>query len=315
MRRRKQRPARARPARASAPQPGTPEALDAACDAIANRAFAPELPSTLWHYTTREGLEGILSTRKLWATDYRAQKTDELEFRHADEAILRLAEGLAADETLSAWHRDRIQVWIGRLRNDPWRNAADRLFITCFCDAGDSAHMWSTFANEGTGFAFELVLLRESFVERNYGLMITQVDYDEESVTRRLRDIVLKILDTSRAYHVKDRREADRITERQLWWVGTKAAVQCKGAKYAPDREWRRVATPRTPALILSSAGPRRLEIPLRNGGRVPRVRTIRIGELAPVDAEAQLAEFLAKHGYIGLAAPRVERVPPRSLR
>lgn len=309
MRRRKQR-TKVGPPRPSGARLGTPQALDTLCDRIANHAFAPELPPTLWHYTTREGLEGILSTRKLWATDYRAQKTDELEFRHADDAILQLAESLGSDQTLSTWHRARINVWIGRLRNDPWRDAADRLFITSFCDAGDSPHMWNTFGNGGTGFAFELALLRESFGNPNYGLLITQVDYDEASVIRRLRDIVLKILDTSRAYRVKDRREADRITERQLWWVGTKAAVQCKGATFAADHEWRRVSTPRSPRLIVSGAGPRRLEIPLRNGGRIPRILTIRIGESAPVDAEAHVTEFLSKHGYVGNAAPRIERAP-----
>jgi hypothetical protein len=51
-----------------------------------------------------DGLEGILTSRQLWAVDFRKQKTDENEFRHAGAAILSIcdtmgkAPALAADE-------------------------------------------------------------------------------------------------------------------------------------------------------------------------------------------------------------------------
>lgn len=214
---------RKRPPKASrARRGGSAKDLDTLCDNIGNEVFAPRIPPMLWHYTPKwEGLAGILRSRKLWATDYRHQRTDEFEFRHADKAILQLAEELAADDSLSAWHHARVEAWLQRLRTDPWANAAERLFITSFCERGDNADVWREFAAAHSGFAIEFELLCDEEVEGlDFGLIVMQVDYDEAAVTSRLRHLVLKILETSQRYPAENRDAADRVTERQLWFLG-----------------------------------------------------------------------------------------------
>ena len=302
---------RRRPGRPARRFLGNDDLFEAAGDRIAHAAFAPHLPGSLWHYTRWEGLVGILSSRKLWATDYRTQHTDELEFRHADSAILGLARTLAADGKLTPWQRQRLATWVDTLQGNPLRKASDRLFITSFCTRGDSKHMWQQFGHDAQGFAIELEILREEISMPEFGLMFMEVDYDLTSVVQRLRDVVLRTLDANSRILSTNPARAAWLTERQLWFAGARAAIQCKGASYVNDLEWRRVATVRETHKGLILDNPRRLEVPIRDHAKLPAVRTIAIGANALPDAEARIAQLLREQGYTDESAPRVVRAAP----
>jgi hypothetical protein len=257
-------------------------------------------------------LAGILTTRKLWAVDYRAQETDRDEFHHADQEILSLARDLALNTSRPQWERARLMAWVDTIERDPFVKASERLFITSFCERGDSPHMWtSKFSDCGAGFALEFRILREEYDLPAFGLLTMQVDYDPTSVLNRLRGVVTEILEAGRRARVAEqaRPRAAWLAERQLWLAGARAAIQCKATRYAPDQEWRRVVTPRDPSEVLST--PRRVEVPIRDKGKLPSVQTIHIGPNAVADAEVRIAALLEEQGYVGALAPRVVRLSP----
>lgn len=53
------------------------------CDAVNDHIGKP-IPSTLWHYTSYAALQGIISSKRVWATEYRFLN-DREEFLHAKE--------------------------------------------------------------------------------------------------------------------------------------------------------------------------------------------------------------------------------------
>lgn len=55
-------------------------------------------PSELFHYTTADGLLGILTKQNLWATDV-LYLNDASEFRYADELIVEAIKKLDVDST------------------------------------------------------------------------------------------------------------------------------------------------------------------------------------------------------------------------
>jgi len=60
------------------------------CDAV-NAHISKPIPSTLWHYTSYAGFQGIISSKKIWTTEYRFLN-DREEFRHAKNLAQKLVE-------------------------------------------------------------------------------------------------------------------------------------------------------------------------------------------------------------------------------
>ena len=102
----------------------------------------------MYHYTSREGLQNIVASRRMWATDLRAMN-DPRELRYGKEMI-----------------DQRIKSAVRRLRNE-FKEAflrsmqkqfhslmADRSssFAISFSEHPDLPHQWRDYAADGTGF-------------------------------------------------------------------------------------------------------------------------------------------------------------------
>lgn len=93
---------------------------------LSDKLFSTKPSGTLYHYTSLTGLEGILSSGSLWATDIR-YLNDAAEMRHTAEIIRieiakRLEQGSGNQKLLS-----QLKEWIfDRLEN------GHMLFVTSF---------------------------------------------------------------------------------------------------------------------------------------------------------------------------------------
>jgi hypothetical protein len=106
--------------------------------------------SMLYHYTTSDGLKGIMDANEIWATN----------FRYVND----LAEFIYANELLS----DQIHVKLRSARRlsravlqaildtpDMLVGAVD-IFIACFCVNGDLLSQWRAYGGRGGGYAVGL---------------------------------------------------------------------------------------------------------------------------------------------------------------
>lgn len=129
-------------------------ALDAACEAVLSRDDAPDENKPLWHFTGPDALQGMIATRKIWATHY-AYTNDTVEMRYGEEAVREVIERLAAEE------RDVLKQALyirlkERFEGQALTDRAD-VFLMCLTEANaNSLPHWSGYGNRGTGYAVQL---------------------------------------------------------------------------------------------------------------------------------------------------------------
>jgi len=104
----------------------------------------------VWHYTDRAGLDGIVSSNVLWATESGG-------LNDPSEVVL------ACDDLLATWEAqlenlvpnapvDETDAWLRQITAE---TKARRFFFVSACSEGDKLHHWTTYAG-GTGYALEL---------------------------------------------------------------------------------------------------------------------------------------------------------------
>lgn len=108
----------------------------------------------LYHYTAAAGLQGILESRAIWATDvhYLNDYTELVDSRDLFLEIMRsLAEKpLGGDRLMAAQFADRIE-------RDQWpdlRAWPPGPFVSCFCSSGDLLSQWRGYGKGGYALGF-----------------------------------------------------------------------------------------------------------------------------------------------------------------
>jgi len=111
-----------------------------------SRAQRPTAP--LYHYTTFQGLQGILKNRSFWATEvaYLNDGTERTYARQALESLFASHENQHPGTAVSAV-LDEARRYLDFTESN-WAQ-----FVTCFCEEGDLLNMWMGYAGRGGGFS------------------------------------------------------------------------------------------------------------------------------------------------------------------
>jgi len=127
------------------------------CTAV-NEHIQKAIPSTLWHYTSYAAFQGILSSKTIWATDYRFLN-DREEFRHCRKLAMDMAalepefigqQFPARDSLIKALD---VAFNTGVLREDQLR-----IMVASFSEHGDQLSQWRGYAGHSTGVSIGLDL-------------------------------------------------------------------------------------------------------------------------------------------------------------
>ncbi|HET9743186.1 MAG TPA: DUF2971 domain-containing protein [Terriglobales bacterium] len=141
------------------------------CDAV-NAHVTKPIPDTLWHYTSYAGFQGIVTSKKIWATEYRFLN-DRQEFLHAKA----LAQNLVQEEPEFVGeqlpNRDTIRKAVNLAFETGHLHDA-RLFImvSSFSNAQDQLSQWRGYANDSRGVSMGLDL-RSLRPPSNVGTAVT----------------------------------------------------------------------------------------------------------------------------------------------
>lgn len=249
---------------------------------------ATKLPEQLFHFTTAEGLIGIMQDGHVRAS-YAASLNDPSETRHA----LVVAEELLAKHVTKA-QRQRVLANLLQPENSA---SIGHIFpyVISFCGRIDSAFHWLHYGRSGRGFAISLepeqvkapkfdlvpIIYRRSEQERFLEELITAV----EGATEMARPIVESVLGT----------ELDHMAATICTNVIRAAAARMKHASFEAEDEWRLITVDH---VAWGSTGPERsstLDIAFRSAdSRVipfvlvpmptPAVREVVIGYSNPSD-------------------------------
>jgi hypothetical protein len=262
-----------------------------------------------------DGLEGILTSRQLWAVDFRKQKTDENEFRHAGAAILSIcdtmgkAPALAADEVF--FFNRLAEIWQENAIADI---APEALFLACFCADHSNQKLWRDFAARSTGYSLEFETTTDAVVPMDgLQIVVLKVDYSVASVKDRVRVAFEKVFSLRRKLALMgwdvSTDENLHITLRTFLTIAGYACIQNKTPRHSREKEWRTlvVVEPGRADHVIEEP-PRRVCVPLRENGMRPSIRAIHIGRHAPSGSEAQICALLDREGYIDTERPLLVR-------
>ncbi len=196
----------------------------------------------LYHYTTPEGLVGIVRDGALWASDlFYLNDHSELK-RGIDKARDRFAALL--QENADTAEQERLTWLIHDMRR---LGSVDSMhvFACSFSLDPDSLSQWRAYCRGG-GFAigFPLEQLKETASAQAFELR--ECVYEDAEHDRVINRIVLDCLD--RVSEVKSSRDWDDRARfkvsGELHWAIMQSAPFCKDQSFAVEREYRAVSRP-----------------------------------------------------------------------
>jgi hypothetical protein len=140
----------------------------------------------LYHYTTQEGLLGIVKNRSLWTTSI-LHLNDSTEFNYAFSLVRRkLALKVSKGDTESFYQR--ALGYLGEVS----AQKGSTVYVGSFSEDGDSLSQWRGYTNNGIGFSvgFREADLQSLASKQNYRLVKCVYDENEqdEIISRLIKE-------------------------------------------------------------------------------------------------------------------------------
>lgn len=272
------------------------KALKDAIESVVGMQWAEAIPSSgvLYHYTSAEGLSGILGSRGLWMTDIRYMN-DLSELQYATE---RLKSRLDARLELSGNTEIGKEFIEACLRNTGSLGNSVALFSVSFCEESNLLSQWRAYRGQGGGYAlgFDCVHLLRLL---DKPCVLRKVIYDQ-SVQDRLLDDAIDVF-----MHLEDqlqiRAPLDVDGRRAIADIATafsnsslQLLFSIKHPGFSEEREWRLVYS--------ESSHPR-----YSRSATVPTIRTYDGNIIPYVILSFDLAIKASKDDTLGIRFPIVE--------
>lgn len=265
-----------------------------------------ERPAVLFHYTNSNGLLGILSSSRLWATNYRfLNDSSEIAYGAA------IFKTLVQERSMQV-NSDVIAVFLERTRvtGNLFDGMAD-CYVACFCERDDLLNQWRVYAKAGGGFA--LGLDTNQIGQQDQSFYLCKIIYDESrqrALIAQVLDLTIAALETaSKGMSVSD---ANNLIARCCQFVCNETAeyLMCfKDPAFEVEQEWRLcyVPAPLEEAHVLFRDGPHGLTpyvkldpTPMvgvyRNKMPLSRITHGPVGD--PANVRYALGKLLKANGY-----------------
>ena len=208
------------------------------------------LPEILYHYTSQDGLIGMLNTKTIWASNIH-YLNDSKEFALAlDLASQELAKRISA--ATSQGDRSRLEL----LRDTIYTTAGVNTCVCCFSELGDVLSQWRGYGGGNAGFSVGFT--REWFmrVKETLGLSLSPCIYDPEIQQRLIQDAIDEFFatnaekepdywDRNRGYMYPERPNTFVVLRHAGNDFATRLALIAplvKEKSFTDEREWRLVA-------------------------------------------------------------------------
>ena len=291
----------------------------------------------LHHYTTAEGLKGIVESNSLWATAaYYLNDSSEVEYGCA---VLRavLSDWVKANEQNLADSAIAVRE-LDRLISHPLSqaNRMTTMYVACFCERDNLLSQWRAYGQKG-GYSIGFPLRRREHLglyPQNpfYSAELLKVNYEKHLQRRALNDLLKRIMPMFDNPLIAAGLKADKLADPSyakfaehlvyllelVYEVLLEVIVTFKNKAFEEEREWRIVVMPRSlSARPIDSDSAQNVPTvqfrPLRgvltpyfsltatSGQKLP-IESVRFGPtLAKAQAENSLNTFLGVNKYTGV--------------
>ena len=262
------------------------------------KAINHELPELLYHYTSQEGLIGIVQANCLWLTDY-SYLNDPKELDHGSDLIVRAIQEMMPDVACDTCDESRVilESWKENVLN--WRELREsspiRVCLASFSKLGDDLSQWRAYGGISIGFC------AKELTSHATGAILNEVIYSDEEQLWLAKLYLGHILSTL----LEDLKHSDSPGVLSSMYKDVEMLVELmafvKDASYAAEHEVRLMYTENT---ILAAGfnpyGKKSKKFRVAGQKIVPYMVST---ELADPDAEKRLIQSAIKEVVIGPGA------------
>jgi hypothetical protein len=203
----------------------------------------PERP--LYHYTTAEGLWGIIRDRAIWATHFR-HLNDPTELVHGEELAFEVAKDLlAAPRDLTV--RFFLDLFVDNFRTMRFSERGG-VYVASFSEEGDQLSQWRAYGGATSAYSIGFNSLpdpREENPDAKAGLSLYKCTYDPDSFRAYARDLLLEMakgFDKYVSTHATREESARGFAAQALgicWRRLIAEVVRLKARGFHEENEWR----------------------------------------------------------------------------
>lgn len=164
-------------------------------DNLLLRIISPDnSPKTIFHYTSADGLNGILCNSQLWFTRWDSLN-DTSEHRYIHSLIKTCLNELNLDDTFTEYLHAINKMFLSFKQDNSNIQIDKNIYLASFTTNGDSVPLWTHYTksaqNNGYCIGFDSDCIRESF--KGMSFSINPVIYDENKQKEIIRGFI-KIL-------------------------------------------------------------------------------------------------------------------------
>jgi hypothetical protein len=170
------------------------------------------LPDTLYHYTSQEGLIGIASTRTIWATNIR-YLNDAKEFEYAICLLYEVLNKLSERLQVSKIYYSTLDII--RHLVDEVGNVDFQVNVSSFSEDGNSLSQWRAYCPSAAGFSVGFDMMRLKSLGKSQGFKLAKCSYDEKHQFLVLNSLINYLNDTLRYNYEKGMKINGIITQKK----------------------------------------------------------------------------------------------------
>lgn len=211
----------------------------------------PETP--FFHYTTRQGLIGILETASIWGTEYR-KLNDTAELTEGESAIDAELEAISSEYADTTARGSVCRQVLDARRSYRMTDPRHGVYVTSFSSKGDLLTQWDRYAQGARGFAIgfnSLPLPVSPQAPRGLDTSLAPdfqpCVYSQEAYRAMLRRELFGVADNFETYAAAYRRDLTDVQAEQLGRSAWLTAASRLGASvpylkhegFVDEREWR----------------------------------------------------------------------------
>jgi hypothetical protein len=207
-------------------------------------------PKIVYHYTSQEGLLGILKRKVLWLSSIR-HLNDSAELKFAAKFLRETLKRKDGDST-NQW-RDACHAFSNHVRSLEKMSC----YVGSFSEKGDLLSQWRAYTGEGVGFSIGFDFAGLDILSRGRKILFQKCAYGESE-----RDEIAVALMNSLRLHLRNNsaKDAAKLTFREFQSV----APRLKHPSFEEEVEWRLVTNVPEPDKDLFFRPGRSMLIPYR---------------------------------------------------
>lgn len=210
-----------------------------------SKRFKHKPPPRLFHYTSPDGLIGIIKSRKIWATNIRYLNDFNELVEASDTASIILSEMIESDD-----YNDERDLLIEM--REKAGTAASRYYVCSFSEDEDSLSQWRAYCPSTGGYALGIPSTQLSAVAQENGWYFVKCIYDEDKAKNIIKEVITSFLEEHRktAATVQPKNISNLINNIALRFQLYIAQVGgvIKNKAFEQEQEWRLIS----PAVVES---------------------------------------------------------------